>query len=76
MLLAYLIVFAMLFALNLAVLIAALFIVGSFMGELDFGSFFNLIWKGALLALVVSGVQLIPFLGGWIALAVWVGGSS
>jgi hypothetical protein len=70
----YLILFCILFVLNLVVLVAALVIFGSLMGEVEFGSLIGLVWKGAVLALVVSAVQIIPFVGGWLALAVWVGG--
>jgi hypothetical protein len=72
--LSYVLTFVILFFFNVVVLIVALFFLRMVMADLEFGSFTNLLWRGALLALIVSGVQLIPFLGGWISLAVWAGG--
>jgi hypothetical protein len=72
--LSYVIAFVMLFFFNVVVLIIAMFLLRMVMADLEFGSFTNLLWRGAILAAIVSGVQLIPCVGMWISLAVWAGG--
>jgi hypothetical protein len=72
--LSYVLAYVMLFFFNIVVLIVAMFLLRMVMADLEFGSFTNLLWRGAVLAAIVSGVQLIPCVGIWISLVVWAGG--
>ena len=64
----------LLFLINTIVLIAALYIFGTLLRDIEFGTFVTLVAKGAALALTVSLIQFIPLIGGLLALLIWLGG--